>query len=135
MNNKELNFAYKVRHALNENLENLPPSTTQRLTSARQIALTRKKPSSSSLKVFAFSRLFASSTHGASPDPLAWLGRIGALAPILFVAAGLIGIYQLERQERISQTAEIDAMVLTDDLPLTAYLDDGFNAYLAERRE
>jgi hypothetical protein len=43
MNTEELNFAYKVRHALNETLDDLPPATTDRLAQARQMALARKK--------------------------------------------------------------------------------------------
>ena len=43
MNMEEINFAYKVRHALNQNLESLPASTTNRLAAARQAALARKK--------------------------------------------------------------------------------------------
>ena len=31
--------------------------------------------------------------------------------------------------------AELDAGVLSDELPLTAYLDQGFNAYLAQREQ
>jgi len=45
----------------------------------------------------------------------------------------LVGIYQYEQQRRIAETAEIDAAVLSDELPLSAYTDHGFNAYLAKR--
>ena len=52
MNNaQELNFGYKVRHALNEQLDALPPSKTERLASARKAALSRKK-SDSPLRIF-----------------------------------------------------------------------------------
>ena len=37
-----------------------------------------------------------------------------------------------EQQERIADLAEIDAAVLSDELPLDAYLDHGFNAYLSQ---
>ena len=36
MNMNEENFAYKVRHALNEKLEEMPESITQRLEQARR---------------------------------------------------------------------------------------------------
>ena len=51
------------------------------------------------------------------------------------MVVGLVGIYQSEQQQRISETADIDAAVLSDELPLTAYLDHGFNAYLATRAD
>ena len=37
MNTDDLNFAYKVRHALNEQLDDLPASTTDRLAQARKL--------------------------------------------------------------------------------------------------
>ncbi|CAJ2906328.1 transmembrane protein [Burkholderia pseudomallei] len=33
--------------------------------------------------------------------------------------------------QRTAELADIDAAMLSDDLPLTAYLDHGFNAYLS----
>jgi hypothetical protein len=66
---------------------------------------------------------------------MSWLGRMGLAVPVLALVAGLISIYQFEQQQRINDTAEIDAGVLSDELPLSAYLDHGFNAYLAKRGE
>jgi hypothetical protein len=45
---------------------------------------------------------------------------------------GLMGIYQFEQRQQIIESAAIDAEVLTDDLPLSAYLDNGFGAFLAK---
>ena len=45
------------------------------------------------------------------------------------------GIYHHEQQRRIAEIAELDAAVLSDELPLSAYLDHGFNAYLANQSE
>jgi hypothetical protein len=53
--------------------------------------------------------------------------------PLMVLVAGLAGIYQYEEQQRIAEIAELDAAVLSDELPLTAYLDTGFNAYVAQR--
>ena len=43
MNTEDTNFAYGVRRALNEKLDYLPASTTDRLAAARKAALARKK--------------------------------------------------------------------------------------------
>jgi hypothetical protein len=135
MNAKEINFAYKVRHALNENLDTLPSSTVDRLASARKIALNRKK-SRSGLRVLVPRAAFAGQIGNFFSQPLIWTGRmIGVALPVVVVVAGLIGIFQSEQQQRIQETADIDAAVLSDELPLTAYLDHGFNAYLAKRVE
>jgi hypothetical protein len=132
MNTRDLNFAYKVRHALNENLDNIPASTAERLASARKIALSRKK-NESPLRAWLPQRAVAGDVGVFFDKPLSWLGRMGLAVPVVVLVAGLIGIYQFEQQQRISETAEIDAAVLADELPLSAYLDHGFNAYLAKR--
>jgi hypothetical protein len=61
------------------------------------------------------------------------LGRIAVAVPLMAAVFGLAGIYQYEQQQRIADLAELDAAVLSDELPLTAYLDHGFNAYLASQ--
>ncbi|MFI4939331.1 MAG: DUF3619 family protein [Burkholderiales bacterium] len=135
MNNvQEINFAYKVRHALNEQLDILPASTTERLASARKIALSRKK-SDAPVRVAVTQRSLAGHGGNFGNEPLSWLGRIGLAIPAIVLVVGLVGIVQHEKQQRISETADIDAAMLTDDLPLTAYADHGFNAYLATREE
>ncbi|MES2538575.1 MAG: DUF3619 family protein [Pseudomonadota bacterium] len=134
MTPQELNFAYKVRSALNENLDNLPASTAERLALARKSALTRKKKDSP-LRRLAARGVFAGQVGNFFDQPLPWVGRMGILLPIIVLVAGLMGIYQCAQQERIREIAEIDALVLSDELPLNAYLDHGFNAYLSKRAE
>jgi hypothetical protein len=128
MNADDLNFAYKVRHALNEHLDDLPASTTDRLASARKAALSRKKAHA---PVRAAQGQLA--TNAGSFFSFSMLGRMGVIAPLLALVVGLAGIYEYEEQQRIAELAELDAAVLSDELPLTAYLDEGFNAYLAQR--
>jgi hypothetical protein len=131
MNTRELNFAYKVRHALNESAEKLPPSTTEKLASARKIALSRQKKASG-IRVFVPQRLLAGEAGRLVNAPLAWLGRMGVMVPVVALFALMASIYQVE-QRHISDTAEMDVAVLADELPLSAYLDSGFNAFLASR--
>jgi hypothetical protein len=134
LNSDELNFVYKVRHALNENLDNMPTSSTNRLAVARKLALSRKKRRSS---------LFSSVRQGVLAgqlgnffnQPFSWLGRMGVAVPLVVLMVSLVSIYQFEKQQRINETADIDALVLSDELPLSAYLDHGFEAYLAKRGE
>ena len=132
MNASELNLAYKVRHALNEHLDNLPTSTAERLASSRKIALSRKK-SESPLHVRITQAALASPVGSFIDDQFSWLTKVGVAMPLLIGALVFVGLYQYEQQVRISETAEIDAAVLSDDLPLSAYVDGGFNAYLANR--
>jgi hypothetical protein len=135
MNTDDLNFAYKVRHALNEKLDDLPASTTDRLAKARQMALARKKAHvEQPLSVRVTKAELAVTGGGISGffSQFAWLGRVSMAVPALALVIGMVGIYQYEQQERIADLAEIDAAVLSDELPLDAYLDHGFNAYLSQ---
>ncbi len=128
MNADELNFAYKVRHALNEHLDHLPASTTDRLAAARQQAMARKK---ADVPVRVAQRRLAGLAGGLLS--FNFLGRLTVAVPLLALVAGLASIHHYEQQKHIAELAELDAAVLSDELPLTAYLDQGFNAYLAER--
>ena len=129
MNTDDINLAYKVRHALNENLDALPVSTTERLAAARALALSRKKadaaPASAGKRpLFDFNALFTGPA----------LARIAVAVPMLALVIGMGGVYQYEQQQRMAAMAEIDAAVLADELPLTAYLDHGFNAYVESQQ-
>jgi energy-converting hydrogenase Eha subunit A len=125
MNTDDINLAYKIRHALNDNLDNLPASTAERLAAARALALSRKKADAPRRARFDVRSLFSTP----------WVARAAVAAPLLAMVAGLVGVYQVEREQRIAELADLDAAVLSDDLPLTAYTDHGFNAYLAQQQQ
>ena len=46
------------------------------------------------------------------------------------LAVGLFGIYSGQLDQRAAEVEELDALLLTDDLPIDAYLDRGFEAWL-----
>lgn len=133
MNNQELQFAFRVKRALDANLENIPESTAQSLAGARRVALARKKKTTPSR--VAVSQVTLAGASGINSSSFAWLGRLGVAIPLLVGILLFAGMYEQEQQQRISELAEIDAGVLSDELPLTAYLDRGFNAYLAQQGE
>ena len=130
MNTDDINLAYKVRHALNENLDALPVSTTERLAAARALALSRKKADAPRQTQPAKRPLFDIKALFTGPA----LARIAVAVPMLALVIGMGGVYQHEQQQRIAALADIDAAVLADELPLTAYLDHGFNAYLESQQ-
>jgi hypothetical protein len=138
MNNvEERNFGYRVRHALNEKLDTLPASTTDRLAAARKAAMARKK-SDAPLRVLVRQKALAgygSAGSATGNEPFSWMARFGLILPLVVLVVGLFGIVQYEKQQRINETAELDAAMLTDDLPVVAYADHGFNAYLEKRAE
>lgn len=131
---KELDFAYKIRRALDQNIANLPDHAVSRLAAARSIALSRKKKDAP-LPVPVTQTAMAGHDTDGSHAPFPWLRRIGMVIPVIVLIGGLVGIHEFEQQQRIADTADIDTAILADELPPEAYLDHGFNAYLANREE
>ncbi|QRX81560.1 DUF3619 family protein [Glaciimonas sp. PAMC28666] len=134
MSSKEINFAYKVRHALNERIDDMPTATLDRLAAARQMALSRKK-ADKPLRVVAQQNVVAGTANSFFPQPASWWTRLGVAAPILAGLVLFFGLYQYEQQHRITEIAAIDAAVLADEVPPSAYLDRGFDTYLAKHEE
>lgn len=133
MNDGQRNFAYRVRQALNENLDVMPASTAHRLAAARKAAVARKKQERG-LRLLAWRAMPAGAGAGASGSH-PWLAAIAATLPALALVAGLTGIFHFVEQRRIADVAAMDAEMLADELPLSAYLDNGFNAFLSKRSD
>ncbi len=137
-NASETEFAYKVRRALDERIERMPEDITGRLAAARKVAVANKKTTSTAVAYQSVPQLvgvFANKISNPFDNALHWLLRIGIIIPILVLVTGSIGIYQYEDERRIDELAELDAAVLSDELPLNAYLDHGFEIYLNKHGE
>ncbi|PLZ01081.1 DUF3619 domain-containing protein [Burkholderia sp. WAC0059] len=131
---KELEFARELRRALDENAARIAPAAAARLAAARQVALTRKKTAPESVRVAAPVFVMAGVPAGLPaqlPRRRSPLARFVLAWPLVALVAGIFFIAYWENQQRAAELADIDAAMLSDDLPLTAYLDHGFNAYLS----
>lgn len=131
---EELDYAHKIRHALDQGLANLPDTTVSRLAAARTLALSHKKKEAPVLVPVAAVALAGHRSRGLNAPPT-WLQRVGMILPMIAFIAGLVGIYEFEQQRRIADTADIDSAILADELPPAAYLDHGFTAYLSSREK
>ncbi|WP_233862790.1 DUF3619 family protein [Paraburkholderia adhaesiva] len=137
LENTEPEFVRELRRALDESAASLPVSTTDRLAVARRTALAHKK--SEAEPVFVRAPVFApagmpagmSAPGVSAPRRRSRLARFALAWPLAALVAGLFAIAYFEDQQRTAELADIDAAMLSDDLPLTAYLDHGFNAYLS----
>jgi hypothetical protein len=132
---KELEFVQGMRRALDESAASLPSATTARLTAARKAALARKKAEPVLVRVPSLAAAGVGAGMASLPDALpprrrSALARFALAWPLAALVAGLFAIAYFEDQQRTAELADIDAAMLSDDLPLTAYLDHGFNAYL-----
>src|SRR6185312_454087 len=107
MINKELDFAYKVRLALDEDLDRMAPFAATRLAAARRLALSRKK-ADVPVHVFAAPMQLAGHIGNFVSSPISWVARMGLVIPLMIAVVGLVGIYHVEEQHRIQETADID---------------------------
>jgi len=134
---KELEFARQLRRALDENAASIPTATADRLAAARRAALARKKPEPVTAPVFV--PVFAGAAAGMpagvpvpeAPRRRSPLRRFALAWPLAALVVSLVAVAYWEDQQRTAELADIDAAMLSDDLPLNAYLDHGFNAYLS----
>jgi hypothetical protein len=121
----ERQFGNRVRQVLNRGLAAVEPETAERLRAARERALARQRAELSPAMAWADNVLGRVGGWGG----VAW--RI--VLPIAMLAIGLATIQYWQQNERIAEIEEIDAQLLTDDLPIDAYLDRGFQNWLKQR--
>ena len=120
----EHQFGNKVRQVLNQGLR-LDTGVAERLRAARERALERQRPEPARAVVWADNVL------GRFDG---WRGlSLRVLLPMAMLLAGLAGIYTWQQNQRTAEVEEIDARLLTDDLPIDAYLDRGFQNWLKKR--
>jgi hypothetical protein len=67
---------------------------------------------------------------GGAQESGGWPRWLASLIPLLVLLAGLIAVDQWTRHEQVLSAAEIDTLLLSDQLPPAAYADPGFAEYL-----
>jgi hypothetical protein len=97
-----------------------------RLYAARMKAIALKKPEALRVQ----KQALASSTGNWGSSSNGVWDTLGWLAPLAVLVFGLIGIAQWQGDSRINDIAEVDAALLSDDVPPDAYADSGFMAFL-----
>src|SRR5204862_3789181 len=94
----------------------------QRLQAARELALSRQRPEPQPVLRWADNVL---------GDGWSWGGLSArVLLPVLALVVATFGIYRWQESQRLAEVVEIDSQLLTDDLPIDAYLDRGFQNWL-----
>jgi hypothetical protein len=120
----EMHFGNKIRQALNQGLR-LDQTQTERLRAARERALARQRPEPA--PALAWADNVVGSLGG-------WSGvSLRLVAPLVALAISVATLYTWQQNRVISDFEEIDSMLLTDDLPIDAYLDRGFQNWLKQR--
>ena len=126
-------FGLRVAARLSAGTEGLPHDIGERLRVAREQAVARRKQPAAVLRqraAMAASRNGNTATLSFGDDGLGFWGRLTSAALVLVMAAGLIAINVIQDDDRTMEVADLDAALLTDDLPPEAYADPGFLQYL-----
>lgn len=126
----ESRVALRVAGRLSESADQLPHDITERLRVGRELAIERA--AGARRAVVSSSPMVLGQAGGTAIfgfTPPVWL-RLASLMPLAVLVAGLVMIQQYHDHEQIVVAAEIDAALLTDELPPTAYGDPGFAEYL-----
>lgn len=132
-------YARRITAHLTLGNDDLPYEVTERLRAARMQALGRRKRA-----VAQFSRPLAS-THataavggnghssailGGGGNGAGWWRALISAVPLAALAVGLVFVHLSQDEASAAEIAAVDAALLTDDLPPSAYTDPGFIQYL-----
>jgi hypothetical protein len=115
----EQDFAERVAQRLDSGLDDLPAGTLYRLRLAREKALSQLRDGD------------MPETSPAMGAPLLSRRLLIPVFAVILILSGTV-IWQQQTIQNTTKTdlAELDAQVLSDELPVTAYLDQGFEVWL-----
>lgn len=119
MNERE--FGHQIKQQLDQTLD-LNPAALNRLQVARQQALARQR-----LSEPVFVLAWVDAVAGRMSGNPASAGIVLAGAALILALAG---IQYWQRAPTAEEIEEIDAALLTSDLPINAYLDKSFDTWL-----
>ena len=133
----EARFGMRMSARLSEGTERLPHDVAERLRHARQVALSHRQTASSVQLNAAANGVSSAATlsFGGGGKGKPWWTSLTALVPLAALLLGLGLIERFHMQEQIAAAAEVDAALLSDDLPPAAYSDPGFVEFLRTSRE
>ena len=123
-------FGRQVAARLTLGTAELPYEITERLRAARAQAMVRRKLVSAQAAPSVVSSGGGTAALGFPDEGVSWWNRIASALPLLVLAAGLVTIHVVQNDRRANEVAEVDAAILTDDLPPSAYADPGFTQFL-----
>lgn len=129
----EARVAYRMAASLTEGAEQLDADVSERLRFARERAVERAREARAAAAQPDFT--MAAGRFAVLGRASSWWVRLGSMLPLLALAAGLMLIQHWHTEAQIAAAAEIDADLLADDLPPSAYSDAGFVEFLKTPRD
>ncbi len=124
-------FGQQIAARLSASSGELPYEVSERLRAGRMQALAKRKRMVGLRTAAVVSASGGAAALSADEHVSLW-ARIASVLPILALVAGLVLIYSIQNERRANEVAEVDAALLTDDLPPSAYADPGFIQFLKQ---
>lgn len=131
----EARFGVRVASMLGERAQSTAPDISERLRFAREQALVRAQAARRQEQLATAPVIVSRGRSAALASPLGWWFKLGSAMPLALLVLGLAGIAHVHDRAQIAAVAEVDAALLSDDLPPDAYTDPGFAEYLKTTRE
>jgi Protein of unknown function (DUF3619) len=121
-------FALRLTARLSERTQDLGADVTERLRFARENAMERAR----AVRGAGVSVALGSTRSGAAilGAGSGWWFKVASVLPAVALIAGLVMIQRSQDSSQVSVAAEVDAALLSDDLPPKAYSDAGFAEFL-----
>lgn len=124
--------ARRIAARMAQGTDDLPYDITERLRAARAQALAKRKvvaPVRKAAPAPVVLRSGSSAILGRGSDGGWWNAMVSAI-PLMALVIGLFAINIAQDENGLNEIAEVDAALLTDDLPPEAYTDPGFMQFL-----
>ena len=131
----EARFGVRIASMLGERAQSTAPDISERLRFAREQALVRAQAARRQEQVATAPMVVGRGRTAVLANPLGWWFKLGSAAPLALLVLGLAGIAHVHDKAQIAAVAEVDAALLSDDLPPAAYTDPGFAEYLKTHQE
>lgn len=124
-------IAARITAGLTERAEDLPHDLTERLRVAREQALVRARAVRRQAAAESVVALAGGAAARSGPP---WWQRLAIVLPLVMLVAGLVLIREHDLREQVMAAADIDSVLLADDLPPDAYSDPGFAEFLKSQQ-
>ena len=133
-------YARRITARLSTGEQELPHDISERLRVARQQAVAARRLAPLGQTRTATAVIGQLATAGAparagGSDITGWWTRLGSVVPLVVLVVGLVAISMVRTEQRANELAEVDAQILVDDLPPSAYADPGFAQFLRSGAE
>lgn len=124
-------FGQRIAARLNNDTLDLPHDISERLRAARTRAVAARLIPQTRLQLSqAGVQQNGTALLHLGDEGLNLWSRLASFFPLIALVAGLALISTILDDDRANELAEIDAVLLTDDLPPAAYADPGFLQFL-----